>query len=119
MEMMYKSRDNARQHLQSDSMYSVAMVDFIGSGFDGYTCFKTAETLVDQERAITDTNALLGIFGNTDQKTMALTDTSQGQHQKGIDPARNAVVHGVHGDGLPIVCPPLEGGITVLAQQRI
>ncbi len=32
----------SRTPLESQRMYTVAMVDFIGSGFDGYSCFKGA-----------------------------------------------------------------------------
>ena len=43
-------------------MYTVAMVEFIGSGFDGYSCFQGAETLLSAKGGIIDTNMLLQIF---------------------------------------------------------
>ncbi|KAI4218051.1 MAG: hypothetical protein LQ349_008891, partial [Xanthoria aureola] len=43
--------------------YTVAMVSFIAAGFDGYTSFKEAETVVGEEGAMTDTGLLLKVLG--------------------------------------------------------
>jgi hypothetical protein len=94
-------------------MYTVAMVDFIGSGFDGYSCFQGAETLVDAEGGITDTNMLLQIFesgGSNEGKGEVA-----GDHRDGVKRARAAIIRGYHeADGLPTISPMLEGRINVI-----
>ncbi|KAF7161052.1 hypothetical protein CNMCM5623_006729 [Aspergillus felis] len=86
-------------------IYTVVMSSFIAAGFDGYTCFQSAETLVDKETAVTDTGILLQIFGY-DKEGLNDGDTT------GIDRARRAIVCGMHGlDNLPIVSPVVEGRI--------
>ncbi|KAM3432851.1 hypothetical protein NHJ13734_006702 [Beauveria thailandica] len=112
-EVTFHPRGGKCQPLDLDRMYTVTMVDFIGSGFDGYTCFRDCETLVDAEGAITDTNMLLEIF------KMSKDDANQSrvadQHEEGIRRARAAVISGYHSeDGLPIVSPVLENRIRPL-----
>ncbi|GIJ88231.1 hypothetical protein Asppvi_007149 [Aspergillus pseudoviridinutans] len=86
-------------------IYTVVTSSFIAAGFDGYTCFQSAETLVDKETALTDTGLLLQIFGY-DKEGLNDGDTT------GIDRARRAIVCGMHGlDNLPIVSPVVEGRI--------
>ncbi|GFG05070.1 trifunctional nucleotide phosphoesterase protein YfkN [Aspergillus udagawae] len=86
-------------------IYTVVMSSFIAAGFDGYTCFQSAETLVDMETAVTDTGLLLQIFGY-DKEGLNDGDTT------GIDRARRAIVCGMHGlDNLPVVSPVVEGRI--------
>jgi hypothetical protein len=88
------------------------MSSFIAAGFDGYTCFQSAETLVDKETAVTDTALLLQIFGYDRQgsKTSNEGDTA------GIDRARRAIVCGLHEiNKLPIVSPVIEGRIQFAA----
>jgi 2',3'-cyclic-nucleotide 2'-phosphodiesterase (5'-nucleotidase family) len=102
-----------RTPLESQRMYTVAMVDFIGSGFDGYSCFQGAETLVDAEGGITDTNMLLQIFesgGSNEGKGEVA-----GDHRDGVKRARAAIIRGYHeADGLPTISPMLEGRINVI-----
>ncbi|KAM3449178.1 hypothetical protein MY3296_007131 [Beauveria thailandica] len=112
-EVSFHPRGGKCQPLDLDRMYTVTMVDFIGSGFDGYTCFRDCETLVDAEGAITDTNMLLEIF------KMSMDNANQSrvadQHEEGIRRARAAVISGYHSDdGLPIVSPVLENRIRTL-----
>jgi 2',3'-cyclic-nucleotide 2'-phosphodiesterase (5'-nucleotidase family) len=106
----------SRAPLESQRMYVVAMVDFIGSGFDGYSCFQDAETLVDAEGGITDTNLLLQIFesgggsGPSKWKGEIAED-----HRDGVRRARAAIIRGYHDvDGLPTVSPAVEGRINVI-----
>ncbi len=103
----------SRTPLESQRMYTVAMVDFIGSGFDGYSCFQDAETLVDAEGGITDTNMLLQIFesGGSGEGKEGIAD----DHRDGVKRARAAIICGYHdADGLPIISPVLEGRIHVI-----
>lgn len=99
------------QPIDLDRTYDIAMVDFIASGFDGYTCFRDTPTLVDAEGAMTDTNLMLQIFGaggdETSDEISKRDDTA-----KGIDRARNAIV-GRFDDknGLPVISPVLDGRI--------
>lgn len=105
----------AAKSLDLDRMYTVAMVDFIGSGFDGYTCFQDCKTLVDAEGAITDTNMILEIFNRKDEKDgREIAD----QHTDGIHRAKAAIIRKYHSDsGLPIVSPQLEGRIKVMREK--
>ncbi|KAK3191172.1 hypothetical protein K4F52_002758 [Lecanicillium sp. MT-2017a] len=108
----FHEHDAAAKPLELDHMYTIAMVDFIGSGFDGYTCFKDCETLVDAEGAITDTNMILEIFKSRkdERDGREIAD----QHTDGIHRARAAIIRKHHGDsGLPIVSPQLEGRVKV------
>jgi len=100
--------------LDGERMYSVAMVDFIASGFDGYACFKECETLVDAEGAMTDTNLLLETFGDTAKK-----ENEEGEkadvHTEGIERVKKAIILGRHEvDGLPVVGPVVDERITVI-----
>ena len=107
-----------RQPLESDRMYTVAMVDFIGSGFDGYSCFQAAETLVDAEGAITDTNLLLEVFktGDKNKRKYEIADN----HTDSINRAREAIIHRYHEiDALPTVNPTLEGRIKVINDSNL
>ncbi|RHZ55741.1 bifunctional metallophosphatase/5'-nucleotidase [Aspergillus thermomutatus] len=86
-------------------MYTVVMSSFVAAGFDGYTCFQSAETLVDKETAVTDSGLLLQVFGY-EKGGLNGGDTT------GIDRARRAIVCGKHGlDKLPIVSPIVEARI--------
>lgn len=57
--VLFSRADDAPQTLDMHRVYTVAMAAFIGSGFDGYSCFQNTETVADAEGAITDTNLLL------------------------------------------------------------
>ncbi|TQV93829.1 2,3-cyclic-nucleotide 2-phosphodiesterase [Cordyceps javanica] len=117
-EIFFHPRNGKALPLEQDRMYTVTMVDFIGSGFDGYTCFQDCETLVDTEGAITDTNMLLEMFkiGKDDANESGVAD----QHAEGIQRARAAVIHGYHPeDALPIVNPTLENRIKVMHEANL
>ncbi|PHH68131.1 hypothetical protein CDD82_812 [Ophiocordyceps australis] len=116
--LVYTCPQGTRQPLDSTRSYTVAMVDFIGSGFDGYSCFKDAETLVDAEEAITDTSLLLEIFkaGSKDKAGAEIDDG----HTQGINRARSAIICGHHQlDGLPIVKPVLQDRIKVVSESNL
>lgn len=94
-------------------MYTVAMVDFIGSGFDAYSCFQGAETLLDAGVGITDRNMLLQIFerGGSGEGKGGIAD----DHRDGVKRARAVIIRGHHNaDGLPTISPVLEGRIKVI-----
>lgn len=111
--ILYNPSEGPSQSLESSGMYTVAMVDFIGSGFDGYSCFQAAETMVDAEGAITDTNLLLEMFKmDSEDKLQAEIDDG---HTDGINRARKAIICRHHDpDGLSIVSPMLEHRIQVI-----
>ncbi|OKL64609.1 hypothetical protein UA08_00561 [Talaromyces atroroseus] len=105
------------QPLDMDRMYTVAMVDFIGSGFDGYSCFQSAKTLINVEGAITDTN-LLEIFKTSDADKG--NSETAGDHTNGGQRARKTIIHRYHElDGLPIVMPILEDRIKFLDESNL
>lgn len=113
LEIFFHLPDGASIPLEYNRTYTVAMVGFIGSGFDGYTCFKDCETLVDTEGAITDTNMLLEIFKSSKEENgdHPLAD----HHTEGIQRARKAIIQGYHDkDGLPVVAPVLETRIKII-----
>ncbi|EGN97255.1 hypothetical protein SERLA73DRAFT_169647 [Serpula lacrymans var. lacrymans S7.3] len=99
--------------------YTVAMVNFIAEGFDGYTLFRDAPVIVSVEGAMTDTALLLQIFqGNVHASCGEGTLLSEYGCNKGedktdaaIDRARAAVVVGRTENSLPIVRPHVQGRI--------
>ncbi|KIK68220.1 hypothetical protein GYMLUDRAFT_35601 [Collybiopsis luxurians FD-317 M1] len=115
---------------QEQEHFTVAMVNFIADGFDGYTCFTEAdvETVVGEEGAMTDTGIMLEILEEP------LENEMKGE-EKGVDfeytsnnisRARKKVFVGFTGEsglngvgvgnlgGLPIVKPRVEGRINVV-----
>ncbi|KDQ13838.1 hypothetical protein BOTBODRAFT_33278 [Botryobasidium botryosum FD-172 SS1] len=90
-----------------EETYTVAMVSFIGDGFDGYTFFKDAETLVGVEAGVTDTSLMLRILRGEDPA----------HHEKDemVERARRAVLITEEEDGLPLVAPVVEGRIKFAA----
>lgn len=107
----YVPRDGPPQAMGAERMYTVAMVDFIASGFDGYRCFQDTETLVDAEGAMTDTNLLLQVFGVApaeDSGGVGGTDRST----VGIQRAKESIIRRRHSDNqLPVISPLIEGRI--------
>ncbi|KAL5351400.1 hypothetical protein ACLOAV_003259 [Pseudogymnoascus australis] len=101
----YVSRDGPPQAIGAERMYTVAMVDFIASGFDGYRCFQDTETLVDAEGAMTDTNLLLQVFGAApaeDNGSVGGADRST----VGIQRAKESIILGRHSvNQLPVIRP--------------
>lgn len=91
-----------------DKVYTVAMVDFIATGFDGYTCFKDTPTVVDAEGAMTDTKLLMEIFTEDEDKSISADETAEG-----VERARNAIIHRYHDDCLPVVSPSVDGRIII------
>ncbi|KAJ6781192.1 hypothetical protein PWT90_05969 [Aphanocladium album] len=115
-EIRFHPNNGKAEPLDPDRMYTVTMVDFIGSGFDGYNCFRDCETLVDKEGAITDTNMLLEIFklSRKDGEENEMAD----QHAEGIQRARAAIISGHHAeDGLPMVGPKMEDRIKIIGKK--
>ncbi|KFY96222.1 hypothetical protein V498_02800 [Pseudogymnoascus sp. VKM F-4517 (FW-2822)] len=107
----YVPRDGPPQAIGAERMYTVAMVDFIASGFDGYRCFQDTETLVDAEGAMTDTNLLLQVFGAApaeDNGGVGGADRST----VGIQRAKESIILGRHSvNQLPVIRPRIEGRI--------
>jgi 2',3'-cyclic-nucleotide 2'-phosphodiesterase (5'-nucleotidase family) len=86
--------------------FTVAMVGFIADGFDGYGCFKSCDTLVDEEGAMSDTELLLRVLGYERREQGMDGD------EAGIERARNMVVKDWVGEPrLPVVRPEVEGRI--------
>ncbi|EGE04604.1 5'-nucleotidase [Trichophyton equinum CBS 127.97] len=111
-DIMYIPKHGLRRAVLSRDMYTVAMVDFIASGFDGYSCFRNCETLLEAEGSMTDTNLLLQVFeadGRGDGSGQQLDEAVEG-----IRRARKAVVRGRHPlKGLPVISPLVEDRIRV------
>lgn len=106
------SPDAAPQTLHYDQVYTVAMTNFIASGFDGYSCFQIAETLVDVEGAMTDTKLLLEIFGGAFTSRGTVDGDIADKATAGIFRAREAIIQRWNeNDGLPVVGPRLEDRI--------
>jgi 2',3'-cyclic-nucleotide 2'-phosphodiesterase (5'-nucleotidase family) len=85
--------------------YAVAMPSFIAYGYDGFTWFAAAETLVSDEAAVTDSGLLLTMFGGNEE-------VPHGVHALNIARARAVTVVGRNpADSLPIVKPFLDGRI--------
>lgn len=110
----YKPLTGPEQDIDPERKYTIAMVSFIASGFDGYSWFKDEETLVGEEGAMTDTNLMLQVFD----------ESLSGRHENGgkrdaldkatigIERARKCIIVGKDdGDGLPIVAPTRDGRI--------
>lgn len=120
-DIVYLSRNSAPSLVNPETMYTVAMVDFIASGFDGYSCFRTAESLVDAEGAMTDTNLLLQVFespgaeGEDDDGSPIVDENTEG-----IRRAQKAVILRRHPEnGLPIISPCVEGRIKVIEKPNL
>lgn len=129
LEVYYQPVLGEPQKIDPELSYTIAMVSFIASGFDGYHCFEDEETLVDTEGAMTDTNLVLQIFGyspseedhstrnkidenddgaksNDASKTLPLHQEAEDKTEQGIQRAREAIIIGKNDiDGFPIVNP--------------
>ena len=108
----------ARQKIEDNKTYSIAMVSFIASGFDGYTYFRDEETLIEQEGAMTDTNLMLEIFQhNLPAENMRAADDKTTQ---GIERARQVILFGQGSvDTLPIVAPVVDGRIRFVKEAAL
>ncbi len=102
--------------LDLDRLYTVAMTNFIATGFDGYSCFENTDTIVDTEGAMTDTNLLLEVFGGAFTSRDKIGGEVNDATTAGIARAREAVIKRYNeSDGLPVIQPRLEGRIEVLS----
>ncbi|KAG5984332.1 hypothetical protein E4U55_005217 [Claviceps digitariae] len=122
------SRVRSMQHVPSgnstaadvrpECSYTVAMVEFIASGFDGYSCFHRSDSLLDAEAAMTDTNLLLSVF-KAPAGAAAPDNSDGGASLVGVNPggihrAQRAVISRRHAaTGLPVVSPCVDGRIKV------
>jgi hypothetical protein len=84
-EVYFKPSSGELRRINPYQTYTVAMVSFIASGFDGYHCFKEEETLVDTEGAMTDTNLVLQIFGYSLPQESPSSDISIDSNGDGLD----------------------------------
>lgn len=103
--------------------FTVAMIAFIADGFDGYTCFKEQETLIDEEESITDTELLLRTLGyaygeddvhnpkEAQEKDTAEEKMDRDNAAAGYQRARDAIISGWDEAGLPVLSPQIEGRI--------
>ncbi|KAK2756668.1 hypothetical protein FQN54_005113 [Arachnomyces sp. PD_36] len=144
LEVYYKPVSGALQKIDPERSYTIAMVSFIASGFDGYYCFKDEETVVDTEGAMTDTSLVLQIFGYTlEEEDRSGTDSiydkeddgvdtnggggtpllEEGENDKterGIQRAREAIIVGVNDvDGLPIVSPGIDDRLKFVSEPSL
>ena len=108
----------ARQKIEDNKTYSIAMVSFIASGFDGYTHFRDEEALIEQEGAMTDTNLMLEIFQhNFPAENMRAADDKT---TRGIERARQAILVGQGSvDTLPVVAPVVDGRIRFVKEAAL
>ncbi|KAL3446636.1 Metallo-dependent phosphatase-like protein [Aspergillus insuetus] len=105
LDVLIERPDGGFEPLDSEQKYSVAMPSFIALGYDGFTWFATAETLVSDEAAVTDTSLLLTMFGNDGE-------ASHSVHASSIERARAVTVVGRSPeDSLPIVKPVVDDRI--------
>jgi 5'-nucleotidase, C-terminal domain len=110
-EAYWVTDNGSEEKLRSDRSYTAAMTAFIAGGFDGYTCFKGAANIIDEEGAMTDTTLLLQISGYKSLEDT--TDTSKvDETSEGIERARKAIIIGVNTrDQLPTISPVKAGRI--------
>ena len=116
LDAIFVPERRSSDRVRPDQIYSVAMVDFIASGFDGYGCFKNAPKLTSEEAAMTDTNMLLTIFGQSKEKRKSPLDDVD----LGMERARAEVIKGWNkSDGLPIIEPAVDGRITFIDTAKV
>ncbi|KAJ2906404.1 5'-nucleotidase [Zalerion maritima] len=108
--------DGEKRPLEGDRWYDVAMTQFIADGFDGYTCFKDGETVLDAEGAMTDTELLLEVLGRGVEAEGDLRHKGNegDKAEEGVRRSRAAVLKGYSDEhGLPVVEPVVDGRIRV------
>ncbi|KAL2852454.1 Metallo-dependent phosphatase-like protein [Aspergillus pseudoustus] len=99
IDVLVERPNGKHEPLDPAQTYTVAMPSFIAHGYDGFTWFATAEALINDEVAMTDSNLLLTMFGKDEE-------TSHGAHAMSIERARAVIVVGRNPeDSLPIVKP--------------
>lgn len=112
----------SEEEINEGKTYTIAMTSFIASGFDGYTCLGSEETLVSEEGAMTDTSLLLQIFRYLPAGQHSLSNghgETQSQEEdetvRGIERTRRAIILGQNeADGLPVVGPQLDGRMSFI-----
>ncbi|GAD99970.1 2,3-cyclic-nucleotide 2-phosphodiesterase [Paecilomyces variotii No. 5] len=115
LEASFITSSGTPRRIEQTRKYTVAMVSFIASGFDGYTCFKDEETVVSEEGAMTDTSLLLQIFGYETRDQSGCEILIKDSTADAISRARAAIVVGHNDrDHLPIIGPALDGRIKFL-----
>lgn len=96
------------------------MVSFIAAGFDGYSSFQRAETIIGEEGAMTDTGLLLKVLGYESHSEGFRVEEKQGEGDDvdlGVGRARAAIVVGYdERDGLPVVGPVMDGRIKFIEE---
>ncbi|KAK2841654.1 hypothetical protein FQN49_006042 [Arthroderma sp. PD_2] len=137
LEAYFQPEPKVLEKIDPERMYTIAMVSFIATGFDGYDCFKHEKTLVDAESAMTDTSLMLQVFrhsisedrnsdasklnddaSNSNQNTDAgeeigessETEEEDDRTEQGVRRARESIITGYDGvDGLPVISPAIDG----------
>ncbi|KAL4797213.1 Metallo-dependent phosphatase-like protein [Aspergillus venezuelensis] len=100
--------DGSFEPLDPVRSYTVAMPTFIAQGYDGFTWFSQAETIVGEEAAMTDSGLLLAIFGHREESSGG----DESAHTVGVERARAQIVVGYNtSDSLPLVKPVVEDRI--------
>ena len=114
MEAYYLPLSGLEHVIERKKTYTIAMVSFIALGFDGYTSFPEAETLVGVEGAMTDTNLMLQVFGYSPSDPVKSygSDDDKDETTHGIERAREAIIlHIDDTDRLPVIGPVVDGRI--------
>lgn len=125
LDLFLESADGGQEPLDALRSYTIAMPSFIAKGYDGFTWFPQAETIVGEEAAMIDTDLLLSIFehGHGDGDGLSSSHggggvsggdngTESSPHAAGIERARTVIVVGRGPeDSLPVVKPVVEGRI--------
>ncbi|TPX59627.1 hypothetical protein PhCBS80983_g02354 [Powellomyces hirtus] len=88
--------------LDPSRVYSVAMINFIADGFDGYDSLKAAEHSVNTESGVSENAMLMQVFADPGSDAC--------EQDEGARRAREALVKRTR-DGLPAVAPVVEGRI--------
>ncbi|DAA76892.1 TPA_exp: putative 5'-nucleotidase [Trichophyton benhamiae CBS 112371] len=131
LESFFEPKAGELEEINPGRTYTIAMVSFIATGFDGYDCFKAEETLVDAESAMTDTSLMLQIFrhsrksnsvqnrvtNNADGNVEARSDAAgDDKTEMGVKRAMEAIITGYDDiDGLPIVSPDIDNRLTFVS----
>ncbi|KAM5496409.1 putative UDP-sugar diphosphatase [Microsporum canis] len=126
LEAYFEPKPGVLEKINPERAYTIAMVSFIATGFDGYGCFKAEETLVDAEGAMTDTSLMLQVFRHSRKPDNDAHDykadgkpedgneaEADDRTEKGVKRAMEAIITGYDDmDGLPVVSPTIDGRLT-------
>ncbi|KAL5340503.1 Metallo-dependent phosphatase-like protein [Aspergillus crustosus] len=112
IEILIQEPNGSYEPLDPLRTYTVAMPSFIAQGYDGFSWFSKAKTIVGEEAALSDTNLMLNIFGHGGEGLAHDGEVEDSPHVLGIERARKAIVVEHHPvDSFPIVKPVVEGRI--------